>query len=78
MAAKLCGQYYFCRIMNSNTSATNIPHCVEELMQFKSTEVPNSDVGVVWKFEVPPQDSSLSLDRGSKLRDPSPIALVLL
>ncbi|GFV15604.1 uncharacterized protein TNCV_4836301 [Trichonephila clavipes] len=50
---------------------------VEWLMHFKSVESSNVLVGVVFRREgVPAQVSSTSLDHGSKLRGPSPKALV--
>ncbi|GFU37215.1 hypothetical protein TNCV_4272191 [Trichonephila clavipes] len=53
------------------------PRHVEVLMHIKPVEV---WFDVVWKFGkvVPAQVSSSSLDRGLKLRSPSPIAFVLL
>ncbi|GFU63980.1 hypothetical protein TNCV_245581 [Trichonephila clavipes] len=53
---------------------------VERLIHVKSIKDQCPPVGILRKFEegMPTQVSSSSLDHGSKLRGPSPIALVLL
>ncbi|GFX91515.1 hypothetical protein TNCV_3681011 [Trichonephila clavipes] len=53
---------------------------IEKLMHVKSLKTQSPPFGVVWKFRegLLAQVLFLSLDHGSKLRVPSPIALVLL
>ncbi|GFX71725.1 hypothetical protein TNCV_4131711 [Trichonephila clavipes] len=55
-------------------------HRVEGLMSAKSIMPLSLPTGMVWSLEsgVPAQVSSLSLNRGSKLHNPSPITLVFL
>ncbi|GFV51526.1 hypothetical protein TNCV_2908291 [Trichonephila clavipes] len=61
--------------MNSSPNATE-----EKQMHVKSVGLKRPLVCVVWKLGevVPAQVSSSSLDRGSKLRGPSPKAVELL
>ncbi|GFT30450.1 hypothetical protein TNCV_2377381 [Trichonephila clavipes] len=54
------------------------PRLVEDLIQAKCVEVQRPHVDIVWKFGLPTQISSSSLNSDSKLLDPSPIILVLL
>ncbi|GFS51700.1 hypothetical protein TNCV_613801 [Trichonephila clavipes] len=70
-----------CRVVGSKPSATEDSPCRGTDL-FKSAEVQSPPVGLVWMLGeregVSVQMPSSSAGRGLKLRDPSPIVLVLL